>query len=166
MKNIDLRENLREHKEKVVVFVTVLLMALALGAVQAGAAPCDGKNCPGGGGGGSGDGTPPETTITSGPIAGAPTTATSAMFVFSSNEQGSTFKCQLSKDGAVTQAWADCMSPMSYSNLGPGDYRFDVRAKDSAGNVDQTPASLNWTITSSTDPQPPAALRYHSAQGR
>jgi len=155
MKTIDLRIRLREHKEKVVVFATVLLLALALDAVQAGAAPCDGKNCPGGGGGGSGDGTPPETTITSGPNGGSPTTATSAMFEFSSNEQNSTFKCQLSKDGAVTQAWIDCTSPMSYSNLGPGNYRFDVQAKDSAGNVDQTPASSNWTITSSTDPQPP-----------
>jgi hypothetical protein len=92
--------------------------------------------------------TPPETSITSGPDEGSSTTSNSATFGFSSTEQGSTFKCQLSKDGAVAQPFAACTSPKAYSNLSPGNYRFEVKATDSDGNVDQTPASRNWTITS------------------
>jgi N-acetylglucosamine-6-sulfatase len=91
---------------------------------------------------------PPETSITSGPPEGSSTTSNSVTFGFSSNEQGSTFKCQLNKDGAVAQAWTDCTSPKSYSNLSQGNYRFDVQATDPAGNDDPTPASRNWTITS------------------
>jgi len=94
--------------------------------------------------------TPPETSITSGPDEGSSTTSNSATFGFSSTEQGSTFQCQLSKDGTVAQAFAACPSPKSYSNLTPGNYKFEVKATDSAGMVDQTPASRNWTITSDT----------------
>jgi N-acetylglucosamine-6-sulfatase len=102
------------------------------------------------------DTTAPETSITSGPAEGSSTTSTSATFSFTSNEQGSTFKCQLSKDGTITQPWAACTSPMSYSNLTPGNYTFEVQATDPAGNVDPTPASRNWTVTSpSVDTTPP-----------
>jgi subtilisin-like proprotein convertase family protein len=103
--------------------------------------------------------TPPETSITSGPAEGSSITSNSATFGFSSDEQGSTFKCQLSKDGAVAEAFAACTSPMSYSSLSPGNYRFDVQATDSTGNVDPTPASRNWTITSSGgDTTPPKVM--------
>jgi subtilisin-like proprotein convertase family protein len=93
--------------------------------------------------------TPPETSITS-----ADEGSNSATFGFSSTEQGSTFKCQLSKDGVVTQAWAACTSPKAYSNLTSGDYMFEVQATDSDGMVDQTPASRNWTITSPPETAP------------
>ena len=98
--------------------------------------------------------TPPETSITSGPDEGSSTTSNSATFGFSSTEQGSTFQCQLSKDGTVTQAWAACTSPKSYSNLTSGTYMFEVKATDSDGMVDQTPASRNWTITSPPETAP------------
>ena len=93
--------------------------------------------------------TPPETSITS-----ADEGSSSATSGFSSTEQGSTFQCQLSKDGTVTQAWAACTSPKSYSNLTSGNYRFEVKATDSDGMVDQTPASRNWTITSPPETAP------------
>ena len=93
--------------------------------------------------------TPPETSITS-----ADEGSSSATFGFSSTEQGSTFQCQLSKDGTVTKAWAACTSPKSYSNLTSGNYRFEVKATDSDGMVDQTPASRNWTITSPPETAP------------
>ena len=93
--------------------------------------------------------TPPETSITS-----ADEGSSSATFGFSSTEQGSTFQCQVSKDGTVTQAWAACTSPKSYSNLTSGNYRFEVKATDSDGMVDQTPASRNWTITSPPETAP------------
>jgi hypothetical protein len=105
---------------------------------------------------GSGSTPSPETSITSGPAEGSSTTSNSATFGFSSDEQGSTFRCQLSKEGTVTQAWAACTSPKAYSNLTPGNYKFEVQATDSAGNADPTPASRSWTImTSSTDTTPP-----------
>ena len=96
------------------------------------------------------DTTAPQTSVTSGPAEGSSTTSTSATFEFTSNEQGSTFKCQLYKDGTVTQAWAECTSPKAYSNLTPGSYKFEVQATDPAGNVDPIPEVRNWTITSST----------------
>src|SRR5215217_8207300 len=98
--------------------------------------------------------TPLETSITSGPDEGSSTTSNSATFGFSSNKEGSTFQCQLSKDGTVTQAWAACTSPKSYSNLTSGNYMFEVKATDSDGMVDQTPASRNWTITSPPETAP------------
>jgi hypothetical protein len=104
------------------------------------------------------DSWPPETYITSGPR--DIETSTSATFEFYSNEQGSTFECQLSKDGVVVQAWANCTSPKSYSNLSRDTqwrtaYYFKVRATDLAGNVDPTPAGRYWYIEPSTDTQLP-----------
>ncbi len=98
--------------------------------------------------------TPLETSMTSGPDEGSSTTSNSATFGFSSAEQGSTFQCQLSKDDTVAQAWAACTSPKAYSNLTPGNYKFEVKATDSAGNVDQTPASRTWSITSPPETAP------------
>ena len=82
----------------------------------------------------------PDTTITSGPPPS--TTDRSASFTFSANEAGSTFQCSL--DGA---AFSPCTSPASYSGLAVGARSFQVRATDSAGNTDATPAQANWTIT-------------------
>jgi Bacterial Ig-like domain len=111
------------------------------------------------------DTTPPEPSITSGyghvsPGVACITDSTSNTFEFSSNEQGSTFKCQLSKDGAVVQPWANCTSPKSYSNLSRAEqwetlYRFEVRATDPAGNVDPTSASRYWFVKRGTETQPP-----------
>jgi parallel beta-helix repeat protein len=84
------------------------------------------------------DSTPPETTITSGPS--SPTTSTAASFTFTSSEAGSSFECSL--DGA---AFAACASPASYT-VGIGSHTFQVRARDGAGNLDQSPASYPWTV--------------------
>jgi hypothetical protein len=91
------------------------------------------------------DTTPPDTSITVGPTSG---TSTSASFAFVSSEAGSGFECALDGGG-----YGSCPSPNSYSGLGLGTHQFSVRAKDVAGNVDATPATQSWTITS---PQPPA----------
>jgi glucose/arabinose dehydrogenase len=87
-----------------------------------------------------GDTTPPDTTITAGPSGTVSTGA--ASFEFSSNEQGSSFECRL--DGG---AWAGCTSPRTLANLADGSHSFDVRATDQAGNVDATPASRTWTVS-------------------
>ena len=82
---------------------------------------------------------------------------------FASSEAGSTFQCSL--DGA---AFGACTSPATYSGLSVGAHAFDVRAIDTAGNTDPTPASHAWvvddvppdtTITSA----PPAATNSTSA---
>jgi myo-inositol-hexaphosphate 3-phosphohydrolase/sugar lactone lactonase YvrE len=91
------------------------------------------------------DTTPPDTTITSGPPSS--TAATSATFTFTATEAGSTFLCRL--DAA---AFASCASGVSYSGLGAAAHHFEVKATDTAGNVDQSPATWDWTIT----PAPPA----------
>lgn len=87
-----------------------------------------------------GDLTPPETSIISAPL--DPSPATSAFFSFASNEQGSTFECSL--NGA---AFASCPSQgQSYRRLRNGTYRFEVRARDRAGNLDSVPAAYAWTV--------------------
>jgi hypothetical protein len=85
------------------------------------------------------DTTPPDTTITSSPPSS--TTNRAASFAFSS-EAGATFECSL--DNGLFTA---CSSPAGYSNLALGARNFRVRAKDAAGNVDQSPASRSWTVT-------------------
>ncbi|HLF41335.1 MAG TPA: phytase [Acidimicrobiia bacterium] len=84
------------------------------------------------------DTTPPETTITGGPSGSV--TISSATLSFSANEAGSTFACSL--DGAAP---APCTAPVTYSDLGLGDHRFEVAATDTAGNTDATPAVRTWT---------------------
>jgi hypothetical protein len=85
------------------------------------------------------DVTPPETTIDSGPE--STVASDSATFTFSSNEQGATFECKLDGD-----AFSACTSPQSYTGLNQGDHTFQVRATDSAGNVDATLATHGWTV--------------------
>jgi hypothetical protein len=85
------------------------------------------------------DTTAPDTSITSGPP--AYTNRTSATLTFGSNESGVTYKCSL--DSA---AYAACTSPATYSGLANGAHMFNVYAIDGAGNADQTPSSLAWTV--------------------
>ncbi|MBX3055537.1 MAG: right-handed parallel beta-helix repeat-containing protein [Anaerolineae bacterium] len=94
------------------------------------------------------DTTPPHTVIEAGPPSS--TSATTASFIFSADEPGSTFECSL--DGA---AWAACVSPKAYSGLAVGEHAFDVRATDPAGNVDPMPAHFVWTVLPPPDTTPP-----------
>ena len=84
--------------------------------------------------------TAPETTITASPLEFSSDDMPS--FGFSSDEGGSTFECQL--DGA---GFSPCTSPASYpGGVSDGFHTFEVRATDSLGNTDATPASYTWTI--------------------
>ena len=83
--------------------------------------------------------TAPETTITSGPDLS--TVQTNATFIFSSSASGSTFACSL--DGG---AFTSCISPKTYTGLGTGAHTFSVRATNSGGDTDMTPATHAWTI--------------------
>jgi hypothetical protein len=86
----------------------------------------------------------PNTTITKAPATS--TTSGTASFSFTSNEARSTFACRL--DGG---SWKRCSSPKSYS-VAPGAHQFAVRATDSAGNTDSTPAFAAWAVVSSPAP--------------
>ncbi|MGH3086348.1 MAG: S8 family serine peptidase, partial [Rubrobacteraceae bacterium] len=88
---------------------------------------------------GEADATAPGTFITFGPP--TLTRSASATFDFSSTETGSTFECSL--DGA---AFTACPPPKTFSNLASRSHIFRVRATDSSGNTDPTPASRTWTV--------------------
>ncbi len=84
----------------------------------------------------------PDTQIQGGPVARE--TRTTATLVFSSTDNFNlprTYECKLD-DGAFTP----CTSPKVYSGLGTGSHTFWVRARDSGGNVDESPAARTWTI--------------------
>jgi parallel beta-helix repeat protein len=89
------------------------------------------------------DTTAPETTITSGPT--GTITVNSATFGFSS-ETGATFECKLDGPGSTVGTWASCTNPKAYSSLANGSYTFNVRARDTAGNTDATPATRAFTV--------------------
>jgi probable HAF family extracellular repeat protein len=84
------------------------------------------------------DTTPPDTTITSAPP--AVTALTSATFSFSSTE-GGTFERSL--DGGP---WIAVTNPETLSGLSVAAHTYAVRAIDTSGNIDPTPASASWTI--------------------
>ena len=91
----------------------------------------------------------PETRIDSGPS--GTTTDTSATLTFSSPAKNPvSFECRI--DGAP---FAACASPLVINGLAVGSHAFEVRAKDTPGNVDPTPATATWTVAAPVIPPPP-----------
>ncbi|MDP6958142.1 MAG: Ig-like domain-containing protein, partial [Planctomycetota bacterium] len=88
------------------------------------------------------DTTPPQTTITSAPSGNV--SSTSATISYSSNESGSTFQWKIGASNWVN--YGSSTSVTFNNNLPQGSITFQVRAIDSAGNVDPTPASVTWTV--------------------
>jgi hypothetical protein len=85
---------------------------------------------------GAAAGTPPETTINDYVI-----NYDNADFWFRSDVADATFQRRL--DGNVFKG---CVSPRSYSGLAKGTHTFEMRAVDSAGVVDDTPANRDLWI--------------------
>lgn len=81
----------------------------------------------------------PDTLIDGGPSGTVGSAA--AAFSFSSAQQGATFECSL--DGATFTA---CDSPEEYANLPDGEHVFEVRARNAAGDADETPARRRFTV--------------------
>jgi Protein of unknown function (DUF3152) len=81
----------------------------------------------------------PQTRITRGPRGRQ--TARAATFRFRSSEVGSRFQCRLDRS-----RWRACRSPKTYRPLNLRTHRFQVRARDRAGNVDRSPASREWRV--------------------
>jgi len=91
----------------------------------------------------------PDTSIDSNPT--DPSSSADASFTFSSADVGSTFECQLDSG-----TWAACPSPQNYTGLADGSHTFGVRATNTRGNTDPTPASWTWVIdTTPPDTTPP-----------
>jgi hypothetical protein len=96
------------------------------------------------------DTTPPDTQIVSGPAGGATITTSSTSFSFGTvSGESATFECQV--DGGP---WTTCTSPAGLSGLSNGSHTFSVRAKDSSGNKDASPASRTFTVAVATAPPP------------
>ncbi|HEX8104125.1 MAG TPA: FG-GAP-like repeat-containing protein, partial [Solirubrobacteraceae bacterium] len=88
------------------------------------------------------DTTPPETTIDAGP---ASRTDRSGSLDFHASEPDSSFECREERDGQVETDWHLCQSPArSISEVGV--VKVAVRATDTAGNVDPTPAEWSWEM--------------------
>ncbi len=79
-----------------------------------------------------------DTTIVSGPA--EEVDSTEATFDFEANVTGVTYECSL--DGG---AFAACSDPYTLT-AAPGTHVLRVRARDSSGNVDPTPATWAWTV--------------------
>ena len=81
------------------------------------------------------DTTAPETTIVSGP--NPKSVVASARFVFQSDDPGFTLRFECRLDGG---AFTPCSSPATFGSLSPSRHDFAVRAVDTAGNMDPSPA--------------------------
>jgi subtilisin-like proprotein convertase family protein len=64
-----------------------------------------------------------------------------ASFEFTATKAGTQFQCRL--DGGD---FSPCSSPQEFGNLPEGSHTFEVRAFDSKGNVDGSPAVYTWTV--------------------
>ncbi len=103
------------------------------------------------------DHTAPDTLILSS-TAGSIDSST-ATFEFGSNEDPSTFECNIDA-GSFTS----CVSPYTTSVLTAGQHEFSVRAIDGAENTDASPATSEWTIYSSV-PEITSTLPSDGATG-
>jgi hypothetical protein len=84
------------------------------------------------------DADPPDTTLTKTPL--NPSVRRRAVFRFIADEPGATFQCSL--DGA---AFETCVSPYS-KRVALGRHSLKVRAIDTSGNVEATPARFTWRV--------------------
>jgi large repetitive protein len=91
------------------------------------------------------DTTPPETTITEALQPGT----NELQFRFTSSEPNSTFECRIVN---LSETWELCTSPKVYTDLPDGEHTFQVRAIDSAGNIDPTPSELGPVTIDETPP--------------
>jgi thermitase len=85
-------------------------------------------------------GSPPlDTVITSSPSSFS--SVSTATFAFTATAAGATFACAI--DGGN---FTSCASPYTTSVLADGPHSFNVRATDSSGVTDPSPASRSWSV--------------------
>lgn len=93
---------------------------------------------------------PPETIIAAGPAEGETVLEGTVTFQFVADEPDSTFEARLSPGSD----WAPATSPLAF-DLTAGNYTFEVRATDPAGNQDLTPATRHFVVEEEGQPPPP-----------
>ena len=86
----------------------------------------------------------PDTAITSTPSGTTP--GSTASVAFRATDAGS-LQCSLDQ-----APFAPCVSPQHYSGLANGTHTFAVRAIDTSGNVDGSPATSSWTSAGASTP--------------
>ena len=100
------------------------------------------------------DSTAPQTQVDGHPA--ALSGSASAQLEFSGSDPGgsgvASFECRL--DSSQAADWHPCASPKQYSGLADGSHKFEVRAIDRAGNADASPASFEWTVDATPQPEP------------
>jgi Ca2+-binding RTX toxin-like protein len=101
------------------------------------------------------DSAAPETTIVAGP-SGA-TDDDAPVFRFATSDPGATLSCRL--NGAQ---FAACISPLQLPVMAAGEYRFEVRATDAAGNADPTPATRTFGVGTFVQGSSLPGCRLHS----
>lgn len=95
------------------------------------------------------DVTPPQTSFPLTPP--DPSNGRTATFGFTATDDLTPlilleFECRI--DSVDPEAWLECYSPTTFSNLTPGEHTVEVRATDESDNVDPTPARFEWTVAS------------------
>lgn len=91
------------------------------------------------------DATAPSTSILSGPAAGSTFSGTTATFTFDSDDDDVSFEVKL--DGGAYGAPSGPGNKHVLTGLSAAAHTFYVRATDSAGNVDASPATRAFTTT-------------------
>jgi hypothetical protein len=83
----------------------------------------------------------PDTTISSGPtgLTNDPT------FSFASSEEPASFECSVHAPAAPS-SYSPCSPPKTFTGLADGSYEVRIRSRDTAGNVDATPAIGAFTL--------------------
>lgn len=104
------------------------------------------------------DGTLPVTTISGGPE--ALTASTQASFTLTADETGVTFECSL--DSAPL---SPCPEPLTYTGLADGTHVLAARATDAQGNVEATPVTYTWTVSSEIPSAPAITSDTTTATG-
>jgi hypothetical protein len=100
------------------------------------------------------DNIPPDTTITSAVDGnnvrlngGDSTDSNKITFTFKGTDNVAVagFECRLDGDSSGNN-FNPCTSPITYNNLNSGVHTFEVRAIDTSGNKDPTPAKFSWNL--------------------
>lgn len=76
-----------------------------------------------------------------------------AAFQISGSDGAASYQCRLQGPGRF-EGFAPCNSSKSYSGLADGQWTFEARAVDAAGNLDPSVASWDFTTRTVTDPGP------------
>jgi hypothetical protein len=87
------------------------------------------------------------------PLPSSPTNQTGASFGISTPAGAVSLECRLTVNGAPG-SWGPCTSPVNYSGLADGDYTFETRGVDAAGNTGAV-ASVSWTVDTTPPPGTP-----------